>query len=359
MLGFAALQPGRVDQFDTFLETGCYDVTADALPIRVPASVVGRRPGFGNPNGEFPMRHGTNIRYRTNGLRIGAHNPGRGGENWVDKRMSLPVVRNLGLYRDPLVERSTEIGEGAAIWLDMVHDSTTIYDVRVALSTFGLLSTCFTDTIRVDNLHTADVDFPVYFAAPEESPVPGQSSEHWANSLNECCFADGAGPCVIKSTPGFGYCGGWQFNNVHIVRQGRKAGVGPETCNLYWTSNGGRIQGGIIKDPGHSLQLCDGGPYRRPPGRIDADGMVLGGSRNVIDTWFSGASGEGRANLRLLPGAHRNIIRGFFGGADGGAVDLIIPEGCEDNVVHCTPGMTIVDRGTNTEFIGRNAATVL
>jgi hypothetical protein len=51
MLGFSHLQPGIVDQFDAFLETGGYEITADAIPMRVPGSVVGRRPGFGNPNG--------------------------------------------------------------------------------------------------------------------------------------------------------------------------------------------------------------------------------------------------------------------------------------------------------------------
>ncbi|WP_370978370.1 hypothetical protein [Agaribacterium sp. ZY112] len=359
MLGFSALQPGLVKQFDAFLETGCYDLTAESITARVPCSIEGRRPGFGNPNGEFPMQHGTNIRFRTNGLRIGAPNPGAGGESWTDLRMSLPMVTNLGLYRDPSQKRSTEIGEGAAIWLDMSHDSTTIIDVRIAMCTYGLLSTCFTDTIRVNQLHTADVDFPVYFAGEQDKALAGQVSAHWANSLNDCCFADGDGPCVVKETKYFTEFSGWQFNNVHIVRQGRKKGVGPETCNLYWTSNGGQIRGGIIKEPGVMLPLSDGGSYARKHAQIDADGMVLGGSANVIDTWFIGASGQGRANLRLLPGAHNNIIRSYFGGAGNGAIDLIIPEGCEGNVVYCSPGMKLIDKGTNTRFINKEAASII
>lgn len=359
MLGFSNLQPGKVDQFDAFLETGCYEVTEESIPMRVPSSIVGRRPGFGNPNGEFPMQHGTNIRFTTNGIRIGAPNKGAGSDSWVDLRMSLPMISHIGLYRDPLKERSKEIGEGAAIWLDMIHDSTTIFDVRIALCTFGLLSTCFTDTIRVDNLHTADVDFPVYFAGADDIALPGQGASHWANSLNDCCFADGDGPCVIKATKGFNEFGGWQLNNVHIVRQGRKKGVGPETCNLYWTSNGGQIRGGINKEPGVTLPLSDGGTYKRKWARIDADGMICGGSRNVIDTWFVGASGKGRANLRLLPGADHNIIRSFFGGANNGALDLIIPEGSVGNIVYCSPGMTILDKGENTQFIGKEVASFI
>ncbi len=361
MLGFSSLQPDKVDQFDAFLETGCYEITEESIPMRVPSSIVGRRPGFGNPNGEFPMQHGTNIRFTTNGIRVGAPDKGEGAGSdfWVDLRMSLPMISHIGLYRDPLKERSKEIGEGAAIWLDMVHDSTTIFDVRMALCTYGLLSTCFTDTIRVGNLHTADVDFPVYFAGVDDKSLPGQEAAHWGNSLNDCCFADGDGPCVIKATKAFNYCGGWQFNNVHIVRQGRKKGVGPETCNLYWTSNGGQIKGGVIKDPGVMLPLSDGGFYKRKWAQIDADGMVCGGSRNVIDTWFFGASGKGRANLRLLPGANHNIIRSYFGGAKNNALDLIIPEGCDGNIVYCSPGMTILDKGENSQFIAKEVASFI
>jgi len=352
MLGFSALQPDGVEQFDAFLETGCYDLRAEAIPVRVPASVIGRRPGFGNPNGEFPMSHGTNIRFRTNGFRVGAPNPGSHPDGWVDQRMSLPMICNIGLYQDPEVERPQDRWAGAAIWLDMVHDSTTIYDVRVARCTFGLLSTCFTDTFKVRNLHTAGVDFPVYFAGDDDESLPGETIGHWANTLSDCCFADGNGPCVVKQGAGFDECSGWQFNNIHIVRQGRRSGVRPETCNLYWLANGGQIRGGVIKDPGFTLPISDGGPYRVPAKQIEADGMVLGGSRNTISTVFLGASGKGRANLRLLPGAHENIIQSSFLGAKEGAVDLVIPAGCERNVVYCYPGMTIHDEGCDTQYIG-------
>ncbi|WP_298477095.1 hypothetical protein [uncultured Maribacter sp.] len=359
MLGFSHLHPKKVKQFDTFLETGCYQVTKESIEMRVPGSITGRRPGFGNPNGEFPMQHGTNIQYKTNGIRIGAYNPGLDKEEWTDLRMSLPMISHLGIYRDPSQKRIHEIGTGAAIWLDMSHDSTTIFDVRIAMSTYGLLSTCFTDTMRVDNLHTADVDFPIYFAGSDDEVVSGQVSAHWANSLNDCCFADGDGPCVVKATKAFNQFSGWQFNNVHIVRQGRKKGVGPESCNLYWTSNGGQIRGGIIKEPGVMLPLSDGGSYSRKHAQIDADGMILGGSSNVIDTWFVGASGKGRANLRLLSGANSNIIRSYFGGANNEAIDLIIPEGCKDNIVYCSPGMTILDKGINTQFIAKEMASII
>jgi hypothetical protein len=243
------------------------------------------------------MQHGTNIRFQTNGFRIAAPNPGANRDSWTDLRMSLPMVSHIGLYRDPQQECSREIGAGAAIWLEMTHDSTTISEVRVALCTYGLLSTCFTDTIRINSLHTADVDFPVYFAGSDDPALPGHKPEHWANSLNDCCFADGDRPCLIKATKGFNHFGGWQLDNVHIVRQGRKKGVGPESCNLYWTGNGGRIRGGIIKDPGHMITLNDGGSYVRKQARIDADGMILGGSRNVIDSSFLGAS---EAVLKVL-----------------------------------------------------------
>ncbi|WP_282135009.1 hypothetical protein [Seonamhaeicola maritimus] len=359
VLGFSKLQPGRVHQFDAFLETGCFQITGEAIEMRVPSSIVGRRPGFGNPNGEFPMQHGTNIRFKTNGIRIGSYNTGIDKKEWIDLRMSLPLIKDIGLYRDPSQKRSKEIGEGAAIWLDMSHDSTTISNVRVAMTTYGLLSTCFTDTIRVDNLHTADVDFPVYFGDDKDIELPGQTTAHWANSLNNCCFADGDGPCVVKATKHFNKFSGWQFNNVHIVRQGRKKGVGPASCNLYWTSNGGQIRGGIIKEPGVMLPLSDGGSYNRKWAQIDADGMILKGSNNVIDTWFTGASGEGRANLRLIPGANRNVIRSYFDDARNGAVDLIIPQGCEENIVYCTPGMSILDKGKNTLFIGKEVASVI
>ncbi|WP_010520553.1 hypothetical protein [Aquimarina agarivorans] len=359
VLGFSKLQSGDIHQFDAFLETGCYQITGDAIEMRVPSSIIGRRPGFGNPNGEFPMQHGTNIRFKTNGIRIGAYNKGINKKDWIDLRMSLPMIKDLGLYRDPTQKRITEIGKGAAIWLDMSHDSTTISNVRVAMASYGLLSTCFTDTIRVDNLHTADVDFPVYFGGNEDLELEGQTTAHWANSISNSCFADGDGPCVIKETKHFNNFSGWQFNNVHIVRQGRKKGIGPESCNLYWTSNGGQIRGGIIKEPGVMLPLSDGGSYSRKGGQIDADGIILGGSSNVIDTWFIGASGEGRANLRLLPGANKNVIRSYFGGAINGAIDLIIPKGCEENIVYCTPGMTILDQGTNTQFIGKEIALII
>ena len=121
----------------------------------------------------------------------------------------------------------------------------------------------------------------------------------------------------------------------------------------------GQIRGGLIKDPGVTLTLSDGGSFRRPSGQIDADGMVLQGSGNFISTLFSGASGDGRANLRLLPGANRNVIQSLFSGARNGALDLIIPEGCAENVVLCVPGMTIMDLGLNTQFVNEKGAAFL
>ena len=48
----------------------------------------------------------------------------------------------------------------------------------------------------------------------------------------------------------------------------------------------------------------------------------------------------------------RNLVQSQFWGALDGAVDLIVEPGCTDNMILVVPGMTIVDQGVNTRYIG-------
>jgi hypothetical protein len=251
----------------------------------------------------------------------------------IDDRMSLPTVENLAMYRDPLRPADDLIGTGAAIRLDEPSDQFTLNNVNIACCTFGLLSTAVQDAMRVRALHTANVTFPLYF----------DSDRSWYPTIVDSCFADGDGPCLVQ-----GRHHTWSFQNVLIVRQGRRRTHLP-ACNILWRINNSSFLGGNIEDPGKTFPMNDG-RYVREESRIDADGMLMYGNGNQIATHFVGASGEGRANLRLTGGASRNIIQSRFDGGKNGAVDLIIEEGCADNVVYVQPGMHIVDRGTNTQF---------
>jgi hypothetical protein len=343
MLGLASFLAHHPDDFDLMLDTGCFDLTAGSIPLRAFCSLRGRRSGFGNPNGERPMHTGSHVRFARNGLSVGRlTRPG------VDDRVSLITIEHLGLYQDPALRRRSAPGddpEGIAIWLDAPSDQTTLNHVNVSCCHVGIRSDSYIDSLRVRGFHVGDVTHPILFHAPTEPP--GGYTANWFNSFTDCIWADGDGPAVVL---GNAIDCPWNFTNVHVIRQGRSAGVWPEQCNVYWTVSQGRWSGGSIFDPGTLLRTNDG-RHRREPRTIDADGMVLGGSDNVIATAFRGARGRGRANLRLLPGANRNFIWSQFLGTHDQALDLIIPEGCSDNVVIEHPGMTIVDHGTNTRRI--------
>jgi hypothetical protein len=276
------------------------------------------------------------IRFATNGLRIGR--PSRVMQG-VDDRISRPTVENLGLYRDPLLPADEQVGDGSAIWLDEPSDQLTLNQVNASCCTFGLLATAPIDAVRIRGFHTARVTFPLYFHTPQ----------NWYITVSDCCFADGDGPCYIR-----GKHHPWSFQSVLIVRQGRRPTHLP-ACNIIWQANNSSYLGGNIEDPGKTFPFA-GGNAQRSASRIAADGMRLDGHANHIATHFKGASGVRHANLRLLPGASRNIIQSRFSGGVNGAVDLFIDEGCEANVVHVHPGMRIIDRGRETYYIGRELA---
>ena len=254
----------------------------------------------------------------------------------IDDRISLPTVKNLALYRDPIQTPGDPSSDAdAAIWLDEPSDEFTLNNVNIACCTFGLLSTAVRDAMRVRALHTANVTFPLYF----------DSDHTWYPTITDSCFADGDGPCLVQ-----GRHHTWSFQNVLIVRQGR-AHTRLPSCNIVWRINNSTYFGSSIEDPGKTFPMNDGMVVRKER-RIDADGTLMYGSGNHIATHFVGASGEGRANLHLVYGASRNIIQSRFSGTHNEAVDLLIEQGCEDNVVHVHRGMSIVDYGTNTRYVG-------
>ncbi len=327
------------DELDAQLSSGAYDISAEAIELRCPFSLCGQRSGFGNPNGEYPPRAGSVLRFATNGLRIGRPSDIMNG---VDDRVSLPTVEDLALYRHPEKWAGEEIGAGAAIWLDEPSDEFTLNRVNASCCTFGLLSTTAIDAMRVNAFHTARVTFPLYF----------DSDRNWYNTITNSCFADGDGPCLVQ-----GKHHPWNFQNVLIVRQGRRQTHLP-ACNIIWRTDNGSCMGGTIEDPGYTFPMSDGHATRED-NQINADGMRLEGSGNHISTHFSGASGPEHANLHLRPGSSRNTIQSRFTGTKNGAVDLFIEDGCEDNIVHVSPGMHIIDRGTNTTFIGEDLAATI
>lgn len=326
-------------EFDADLRTGFYKVS-DAIKMRTPASIRGKRAGFGNPNGEYPPKSGTCIQFEEHGIRVGR--PANLIENGTDDRISLPIIENLTLFRNPAKTSHEKLGDGAAIWTDFPSDQLTINNVSITCSMYGLLNTSYIDAFRIRGMHTGRVTHPIYFAADEEA---GQFTASWYGTVSDCCFADGDGPVVLQGTSQ-----PWNFSNVIIVRQGRKKTNFP-ACNIFWNVDRGRFDAGVIDSPGTTFKTFDG-EVRRKPEQIDADGMILQGTENTITTIFKDAYGEGKANLRLMPGSHRNIIQSQFAGTKGGAVDLIIEEGCEDNLVYVAPGMKINDKGKGTKYIG-------
>ena len=324
---------GAREELDARLRAGTFDVTAESLALRAFFSLRGRRPGFGNPNGELPPHAGSLLRFARNGLRVGR--PSRIMEG-IDDRVSLPTVERLALYRDPLAPAAAQEGwGGAAIFLDEPSDQFTLNQVNASCCTYGLLSTTAIDAVRIRALHTARVTFPLYFAA----------KSNWYVTVADSCFADGDGPCLIQ-----GKHHPFSFQNVLFVRQGRRPTHLP-ACNVVWRANNSSVLGGNVEDPGKTFPFSDG-RARRAAARIPADGMRLEGHGNHIATHFKGAYGADAANLRLTAGASRNIVQSRFSGGEAGALDLVIEAGCEANVVHVSPGMRIVDRGTSTHFVG-------
>lgn len=326
-------------EFDAELRTGFYKIS-DALPMRMPSSIRGKRSGFGNPNGEYPPVHGTCIQYETSGITVGR--PAKLIEDGTDNRISLAVIENVSLFRNPLNKHYGRQGDGAAIWTDFPSDQLTINNVNVSCSKYGLLNTSYIDAFRIRGFHTGRVTHPLYFATELEA---GQFTASWYGTVSDSCFADGDGPVVLQGTTQ-----PWNFSNVIIVRQGRKVTDFP-ACNIFWGVDNGRFDAGVIDSPGTTFHMSDG-KGRRQPSQIDADGMIIQGSGNTITTLFKDAWGTGKANLRLNPGSHNNIIQSQFRGRKEGAVDLIIEKGCSENMVYVVPGMKIIDRGENTRYIG-------
>lgn len=330
-------------EFDAELKTGSYQ-TGEAIAIRTPASIRGLRSGFGNPNGEYPPIHGCSIRFEKHGLKAGREASLMNGGK--DDRISLVVIEDLCLFRNPLNRENEQFGDGAAIWTDFPSDQLTINNVNVSFATYGLLNTSYIDAFRIRGFHTGRVTHPLYFASKEKA---GKFTASWYGTVSDCCFADGDGPVVLK-----GNTQPWNFSNVNIVRQGRKETDFPP-CNIYWGVSQGRFDAGVIDSPGTTFHMHDG-KGRRLPSQIDADGMIIDGNQNTISTLFKDAHGKGKANLRLKSGSSRNIIRSQFGGCKEGAIDLIIEEGCKDNLVYVVPGMRILDQGENTRYIGKEFA---
>ena len=330
-------------EFDADLRTGYYTIS-DSIEMRMPASIRGKRSGFGNPNGESPPKSGTCIQFEKHGIRIGrtANLIGNG----TDDRISLPIIENLSLLRNPLKTSHEKLGDGAAIWTDLPSDQLTIQNVNITCSMYGLLNTSYIDAFRIRGMHTGRVTYPIYFSSEKEA---GQFTASWYGTVSDCCFADGDGPVVLQGTSQ-----PWNFSNVIIVRQGRKKTDFP-ACNIFWGVDKGRFDAGVIDSPGTTFKTFDGS-VRRAAKQIDADGMIIQGQENTISTIFKDAYGKGKANLRLLPGSNRNIIQSQFAGTKEGAVDLIIEEGCEENLVYVVPGMKIIDKGKGTKFIGKEWA---
>lgn len=333
-------------EFDADLKTGYYTVS-DSIKMRVPASIRGKRSGFGNPNGEYPPKSGTCIQFEEHGIRIGR--PANLIGNGTDDRISLPIIENLSLLRNPLKTSHKKLGDGAAIWTDFPSDQLTIQNVNITCSMYGLLNTSYIDAFRIRGMHTGRVTYPIYFSSEEEA---GQFTASWYGTVSDCCFADGDGPVVLQGTSQ-----PWNFSNVIIVRQGRKRTDFP-ACNIFWGVDNGRFDAGVIDSPGTTFKTFDGS-VRRNAEQIDADGMILHGQGNTISTIFKDAFGKGKANLRLMSGSNRNIIQSQFAGTKAGAVDLIIEEGCEDNLVYVVPGMKIIDKGKGTKFIGKEWAEII